>query len=408
MLVMKILYITSARIPTERANGIQLMKMCEAFRQQGASIELIVPTCARSEAVKDVHDVFAYYAIGTAFPITFIPAPDFLQWDHRVPECIRLLLFYAQSFWFSLKAVAKNWNRRNVVFYTRSLHTLFVLCLTLRLHRKPVYFEAHEFHGDPQRPGALRSVLSWLMKLMLGRVAGLVVITHRLKALYAGLGIPEPAILVAPDGVDAQRLACSTSKSEARESLGIPQDNAVICYTGHLFRWKGVYTLVESAAYLPDTCRIYIVGGRAKDVEALQHYANTQQSDKIIIVGHVPPAEVPLYLKAADALVLPNSAEQRISREYTSPLKLFEYMAAQRPIVASDLPSLREVLRHNENACLVPPDEPKALAKGILYILRDSEPAQQLAQKAGADAASYTWDRRAERILHFLEPGTHE
>jgi glycosyltransferase involved in cell wall biosynthesis len=105
-------------------------------------------------------------------------------------------------------------------------------------------------------------------------------------------------------------------------------------------------------------------------------------------------------LSAADALVLPNSAEKTISAEYTSPLKLFEYMAAGKPIVASDLQSVREVLDEG-NACLVPPDNPKALAKGIHSVLDNPDYATRLGERAKADGVQYSWVCRAEAITSF-------
>lgn len=99
--------------------------------------------------------------------------------------------------------------------------------------------------------------------------------------------------------------------------------------------------------------------------------------------------------------VLPLS-QDLISASFTSPLKLFEYMAARVPIVASDLPSTREILCDGVNALLVQPNNPRALADGIQKILNDSQLAERLAQNAYEDVSGYTWEKRAERIIHFL------
>jgi len=82
-----------------------------------------------------------------------------------------------------------------------------------------------------------------------------------------------------------------------------------------------------------------------------------------------------------------------------SPLKLFEYMAAGVPIVATELPSVREVLRHGENAWLVEPDEKNALAKGITRIIEDAALKAKIAAEAEQSAKQYTWERRAISIL---------
>jgi glycosyltransferase involved in cell wall biosynthesis len=95
--------------------------------------------------------------------------------------------------------------------------------------------------------------------------------------------------------------------------------------------------------------------------------------------------------------VLPNTATA-ISERYTSPLKLFEYLAAGRAIIASDLPALREVLTHDVTAWLVPPGDAAALAGALGTLARDSARRQRFGEAARALSAEYTWDRRAERL----------
>jgi glycosyltransferase involved in cell wall biosynthesis len=124
-------------------------------------------------------------------------------------------------------------------------------------------------------------------------------------------------------------------------------------------------------------------------------------TDRIVVTGQVAPADVLPRLAAADVLVLPNTASA-ISERYTSPLKLFEYLTLGRPIVASDLPAIREVLADGRTALLVPPGDPRALAHALTRVATDDALAMRLGAAAAALASEYTWARRAERLERAL------
>jgi len=114
-----------------------------------------------------------------------------------------------------------------------------------------------------------------------------------------------------------------------------------------------------------------------------------------------PHDEIALWLKSADVLVLPNTGRQKVSLYYTSPMKLFEYMASGTPIVASSLPSILEIL-NKSNAVTVEPDNPKALAQGIEMIMNNKAFGGQIAGQAEKDVGGYTWLARADKITHYL------
>jgi len=399
----KLLYITNARIPTEKAHGLQIIKMCEAFQRRGIQVTLVVPFRKQSQAMRQVRNVWEHYDVETPFQIKHIIAPDFVAFAKKIPVGIMTGLYYLQCLLFSSLAVILHLFTENCIYYSRDLQTIFLLCLTKWIHRKSVYFEAHELHGGGDKRGFAAFMDHKIMLWMMRRVDGVIVITRQLKACYVALGVDEHKIMVVPDGIDKKRLFGSLNQVEARQRLKISLDRKIICYTGHLFQWKGVYTLAESAKYLPENYAIYIVGGMEPDILALQSSVAEQQLNNITITGYVAYPEVPVYLGAADVLVLPNSSKARISREYTSPLKLFEYMGARRPIVASDLPSIKEVLHHRENAYLVPPDDPKSLADGILQVMQNRGLSEHITKTAYAEIQDYTWDKRAGKIIEFLK-----
>jgi glycosyltransferase involved in cell wall biosynthesis len=160
-----------------------------------------------------------------------------------------------------------------------------------------------------------------------------------------------------------------------------------------------VDVLLEAIARLP-RARGLIVGGHSAEPDLARTKSVAERlgiTGRVTFTGLVEPAHVAQLLTQADVLVLPNPASA-ISTWYTSPLKLFEYMAAGRPIVSSDLPSVREILRDGVNALLVPPGDPVALASAIDRLLTNPELAARLAHAALDDVPKYSWERRAELL----------
>ena len=143
-----------------------------------------------------------------------------------------------------------------------------------------------------------------------------------------------------------------------------------------------------------------IVGGHDAEPDLArlrQRATDLGIQDRVTFTGLVEPSLVADHLARAMILVLPNP-RSAISTNFTSPLKLFEYMAAGRAIVASDLPSIREVLADGETALLVEPGHPEALAAAIMRLLSDRLLAERLATAACRQASQYTWAVRAERL----------
>jgi glycosyltransferase involved in cell wall biosynthesis len=183
----------------------------------------------------------------------------------------------------------------------------------------------------------------------------------------------------------------------------VPATFALVAYAGHLYAWKGVDVLLDAIALVPEAHAL-IVGGHDKEPDLGRLRASAQRlgiDDRVTFTGLVAPSAVPAQLARADILALPNPPSA-ISTHATSPLKLFEYMAAGRAIVASDLPSIREVLQHDVNAWLVPAGDARALANGITQLIDDPERRRRLADAAYRQVAEYSWSRRAEKIEALL------
>ncbi len=372
--VRTLLFCQGGRMPTEKANGLQVTKMCVEFVKQGLDVLLLVPQ--RKNPITT--DVFTYYHLPPIFSVEVLPTPDTVTWGK--------LGFWLHLLVFSYRAASHPAGQRSdTAYYVRDIHMALILYV---LGRKQIFWEAHKVS-----PG-------WVTRYVAPRLAGIIYITEGVRrALLKESSIDPGRLLLAPDGVDLAEYADLPTKAACREALNMPADAQIVLYTGHLYDWKGADVLAEAAAHLPERIRIWFVGGTQEDVARFRERYKAQQN--IVCAGHVDHARIPLYQKAADILVLPNSARFPLSKDYTSPLKLFEYMASGTPIVASDLPSLREILSDNMVMwCL--PDDPSALAHAIQASLGDPFAAEMRAEAAKQHVTQYTWTARASQICRFM------
>ena len=376
---MKIIYIANVRIPTEKAHGIQIMKMCEAFAMSGLDVELVVPR--RKNQIKE--NVWEYYSQKPNFKIEYLKIVDFMQ------IVIPKISFWLQSRSFLKAAIIFLKKEEADIIYSRDLSII------KHLDYKNIFYEIHSLPRSFNRND-------------LEKIKGIITITKGLKDALVKKGIPENKILVAPDGVDLDKFDIEITKEEAREKLNLSQDKKVVLYTGHLYKWKGTTALLKAAQNFQfpisnfQNILFVFVGGTEKDISNFKHQVLILKLNNVLVIGHRPYQEVPIWLKAADVLVLPNSAQEQISKHWTSPMKMFEYMASKRPIVASELPSLREVLNEN-NAVLVEPDSPQSLVQGIKRILKNPDFSAKISLKSFRDVQEYSWSNRAKKVIDFIQ-----
>ncbi|MFA6593805.1 MAG: glycosyltransferase family 4 protein [Candidatus Buchananbacteria bacterium] len=370
---MKIIYLANIRMPTEKAHGWQIMKMCGTFSALGHQVELVVPR--RLNNLKA--DPFAYYNLPPNFKITKLPCLDLIFLD----KIIGNLAFWLATATFLLASRCYVFFREYDIIYTREEQFgLFFKSAFLELHSLPAASKSYH-------------------RLFWRRFKRIIVLTDFIKTALINNGIAASEILIAPDGVDLADFDLALSAPAARNKVNLPLDKKLIVYTGHLYGWKGAQVLAEAAKYLPAQALVVFIGGTEEDVRTFQK--KNEGNANILILGHQPHQQIPFYLKAADVLVLPNSGKEKISQFYTSPLKLFEYLASGAPLVASNLPSLREIL-NEQNAVLVEPDNPRLLAEGISKVLTQRQLAEAISRQAHNDAQKYSWEKRTEKIISFF------
>ncbi len=371
---MKILYVAPIRLPTEKAHGIQIMETCAALVRAGATVELVIPN--RKTPIQE--DVFDHYSIKERFPITRLRVPDTVEYGRLG------FLFFAAI--FAIRAALYAHRGTADFVYTRDPTTL---CVCVVAGVRPLAWEVHTAH--PAVP-----------RFIMRRVSAFVPITRGLASWYQSRGVPAADIHVAPDAANLAVFNAvkdrNAVRSALREQLGISADSKIALYIGSfgLYAWKGVAIARKAAEYAPDVTWLF-VGGTKDECEDLTRNAPAQ----VMTQPRVRRQDIAHLLCAADVVLLPNKSGDPASERDTSPMKLFEYMASNVPLVASDIPSLREIV-DERTAFLVPPNEPEALAKCVRTVLADPAEAIRRANAAHAAVEAHTWDKRAEGMLAFL------
>jgi len=263
---------------------------------------------------------------------------------------------------------------------------------------RPFVFECHNF----LKPAGSALFPRFIEMINRPRCRGAVVTTTQAgRTSFIEAGVPEHRITVLPNGVDVERYEGLPAASELRRQLGLPLSGTIACFSGSLYPGRGIENIIYCAEHFREVVFL-VIGGSPDEVARYHAMARERSIHNMHFTGHVPATEVPRYVTASDMLLMPNtSASTGHSMAYTSSMKTFDYLAAGRPIIASDFAVLREVLVHEHNACLVPADSAQALARGLQWVLDNPGRAKAMAERARIDAAQYAWSIRAENYLSF-------
>lgn len=383
---MKISIVYNDRFPSRIAHGVYLAKLCSSLADTGAEVELIVPK--RFNEIPG--DPFSFYDIKNNFKIIKIWSFDFIIFAKLQPRFfywLQYLNFYFFLFFYM------SFRSRNRVIYTMDY-----MGPSLKLLGYKVVFESH---------GGLEGGASFFIPFIL-RSNFIVGTNSFIVNKFVGLGYPKDKTLVAPNGVDLEKFEIMENVVDIRKKLGLPLDKKIVSYIGKfktMGKGKGVEELIEAFARIilsrPDAY-LMIVGvseNEKKDLEnILKNHRIEDHNYKLVL--QVLQSDIPNYLKVSDALIM-NYPKKEHYEYFMSPMKMFEYMASGRPIISTDLPSVREVLNEN-NAVLVEAENTDSLVNGVLKVLNDDNLARKISEQAREDVKQYAWDRRAEKILKLI------
>jgi glycosyltransferase involved in cell wall biosynthesis len=348
------------------------MKMCQAFARQGHQVTLLAKNTTACR--RDVRDVHAFYAVENIFDIKIYPRKA----------------FRGSGMYYNLLLAFKTLTMSADLLYTRSITAAFLLLL----YNKRVVFEVHEpFEGKGARLKRMFQHILYHRKLQ-----KLVVISDALRQYYKKeFGRKEEDIVVAHDGADPFPAAVAPALSGNALKVG---------YVGSLYPGKGMETLVPLARACPDV-EFHVVGGTPAQIKQIGATA----SSNVVFHGFKSQQELPAYIASFDILIAPYTRTVIVSEKqgannlalWMSPLKIFEYMSAGKPIITSDLPVIREILQDGVSARMCQPEMLEDWVNAVRELAGNSALRTTLSARALHDFEDYyTWDKRVEEILKAI------
>ncbi len=382
---MRVAWVQFFDFPSPKAHAMQILQSAAALAREGVGVWCFPKRRAPGASAAILRETFA------------IEAPAQLHIE-PVPTTIKALcsLRYRRR----LLRFARGGDRP--VFVARQLR--HALWLDRQRRRRGLDCRlVYEFHNLEHRlraeagdsPGAARLRAQELA--VCRRADALIAIGEPLADDLRELLDDGPPVHVLPDGVDLERFGAITPPPPIADRLRL-------VYAGSLYPEKGADRLLDCLAACPSEVELTVVGGNAPaDLARMRQRAAADPTlrDRVRFTGRVPPARVPEHLAAADAILIPAGPGLH-SRRYTSPLKLFESMAAGLPVIAPPTPAIASVLVDGQTGLLAPGESGADLAVAVRRLLADRAAAAAIGRRSRAAAATYSWQARGRSLAAFL------
>lgn len=247
--------------------------------------------------------------------------------------------------------------------------------------------------------------LEWAEEIQLSNADAVVVVSNVLRNQLLELGVEASKITVVPNGVDAEKYSPNVRGEKLREKIGLGK-KFVVGYAGTFGHWHGITVLAKSVKYvlreIPNVHFLLIGDGVLRgEVEAILTKDNVRHA--VTITGMMPQNNVPEYLAACDTLVI-SAINNPDVPFFQSPVKLFEYMAMQKPVVASGVGQIKEIIQDGVNGLLVEENDPVDLAEKICLLAKDESLREKIAKAARNDAVeNYSWQKNAQTVISIYE-----
>jgi glycosyltransferase involved in cell wall biosynthesis len=334
--------------------------------------------------------------------IRLLQWPVFRQFRSGL-SALRFFWHEVYIFFSTLITLLKRRERIDIIYRRHNLvNSEYLLA---KLFRIPSVREVNGIVADETKSaGRAGRVFLWVIgqieRFNMPKADKIIVVTSKLKeTLQKDYMVPGGKITVIPNGANTD-LFKPMDTAKARRELGLTQTSNYVCFVGNFSPWQGIEYLIRSMPLILKQCpatQFLIVGNGPMKQGLVELAREVSVSDNIIFTGMVPYPAVPSYVNASDICVVP-LARERNERIGVSPLKLGEYMACGKPVVASRVPGL-EIVEENGFGILVEQDSYPELATAIIKLLKDGE----LRKRMGKNGRRYvmenqSWESVAKRV----------
>lgn len=306
-----------------------------------------------------------------------------------------------------LRIVARLWTHVGLIFqmiksqpdivHAHDVNTLPTGWLVSVLTRSPLIYDAHEISTDREGYASFRSIVGWVEKHLMPRAAASITTTDtRAKFFARAYGVPRPLVLQ-----NRPRYESVERSQRIRNELNLQETWPIVLYQGGLQQGRGLERLVEAAAQVSNSYFVFIGGGRIESVlKELAHSLGLE--NRVYFIPTVSLADLPSYTASADIGVQPieNTCLNHLS---TDSNKLFEYMMAGLPVVASSLPEIRTLVSEHELGLLVEPGSISELAFAICRLVGNDDLRHKFEKNAAIASQHLNWDEQEGALLSLYK-----
>lgn len=388
-------YLTETALRAKKAHVLQIIKTCDALKSKGCDLKLFV---ARRRNNFNFEGMEEWYHLQNKFTYTSIRALSLghLTKSTRMKYWAFLLMcatFVLTSF---IHILLDKTDKRKIVF-VREKKLLSNLSLVLKIKRYPLVFE---LHGLPDFAHTKRE------KKLYQKCDLILTTSNYQREQMLKLGLDKSRIFYLRNGYDDDLFGNNYGKNKGslhyevsiRKTLGIPEDSTVAMYAGSLDEWKGVDFILNSSQYTNDEIYYVFIGASKKQLEEL----GVLTSKRIKFIEHVPHSEIPKYLTQADILVMYVPPDGGKLGSF-SPIKLLEYMASGKAILAPNLPWISEIISDKHNGILFDPDSCEDLAEKIVLLQREEGLRKNIGINAKNEVKQFSYTNRALNLINLID-----